>query len=68
MDLFGWFSKSPGPQEAQDQKKVLAENTQALAGMEMLVQKINASNSQDQQIDTSMEDYLNRLRREGRGI
>lgn len=70
MGWFDWMSKDPGPQAAQDQKKLLAENNEALAGMELLVAKINASQKGDQGMESNgeMEAYLNRLRREGRGF
>jgi len=50
-------------------RKKLADDTQALAGLEELVQKINASNSSGgQPPGLSQEEYLARLRKEGSGL
>lgn len=44
-----------------------SENQQTLAGIEQLVQKINAANGHDQANAESMQRYLQRLRKEGSG-
>lgn len=62
-----WWSSKPEQQTAQDDKKMQSENQQTLAGIEQLVQKINAANGHDQANAESMQRYLQRLRKEGSG-
>ena len=70
MDFFGWFKKdSPQGMTQDEMKKKISEDTQVLSGLEALVQKINASNSQGgPPPGLTQEEYLARPRKEGKGL